>query len=440
MTKPYISNLFRNRKPSVLRQAKQVYDRRPDRDEVDVINLAIGNVNLPIHPAMQERMRSLCDPGSPFAEGVVQYSRTIGSEETRQAFLNVIAASGFDTSNLVCQITDGASQAMELIIAGVCGDAGTDDKPLLLIEAAYTNYMAFATRLGRKTICITRTLDENGKFAIPDLEKIEAIIKQEKPSGILIIPSDNPTGQHMKYDTLTTLAKLCVEDNLWLISDETYRELHFLTDETTSIWGLTEEDVPGITGRRIGIESASKVWNGCGLRIGALVTDNPEFLEKSVIEYMSNLCANVIGQYIFGAIAHEDHAELKTWFDRQRQYYREIIRTCVTGLRREIPGIIVSSPEAAIYTVLDVRKIVKPGFTANDFVNYCAGQGRVHLEDGDFTLLVAPMTGFYNNHNIQDNPGRTQMRLAYVARPETMQKVPYLFKKLLEDYEAQRHS
>lgn len=438
MNEPTISKLFLDRHPSVLRQAKLVYDQRSDRNQVDVINLAIGNVILPIHPAMQQRMKNLGSASSPFADSVVQYSTTIGLEETRKAFLNVIAASGFDMSELDCQITNGASQAMELVIVGVCGEPGTNEKPLLLIEPAYTNYMFFASRLGRKTICVTRTLNENGTFAMPDLQEIESIIKRRKPSSMLVIPSDNPTGQHMRHEMLINLAKLCVENNLWLISDETYRELHYISKKTTSIWGLTEETVPGIKGRRIGIESASKVWNSCGVRIGALVTDSPKFLEKSVIENMSNLCANVIGQYIFGAIAHESHEDLRRWFDQQRTYYSWMMKSCVDDIQREIPGIIVSNPEAAIYTVLDVRNIVKSGFNATDFVNYCAEYGRVSMGSCDFTLLVAPMSGFYYSQSPDNNPGRTQMRIAYVAEPDEMKRVSYLFKTLLETYEAQR--
>ena len=103
-------------------------------------------------------------------------------------------------------------------------------------------------------------------------------------------------------------ASLCVKYNLWIISDEAYRELAYEKGkETSSIWTLTNKDVPGIEGRRISLETASKVWNACGLRIGAIITDNALCYEKSVAEYTANLSANTLGQYIFGAWLDESH-------------------------------------------------------------------------------------------------------------------------------------
>jgi aspartate aminotransferase len=106
-------------------------------------------------------------------------------------------------------------------------------------------------------------------------------------------------------------------------------------------------------------------------------------------------------------------------------------------LARSLPGLIVSIPAASIYSVLDVRAIVKPGFDAQDFVMYCARRGAVELEGRRYTLLVAPMAGFYRGGQ-GPNPGRTQMRIAYVEPPEAMRKVPILFRELLARYEAQR--
>lgn len=439
-TLPVLSNHFRSLETSVIRRAKLKYDQRPDHAEVKVINLAIGNVRLPVHPAIFKRIQSLGNADSPFADGIFPYSNTRGFEETQKAVLNVIAGSGLKTEGLYCQITEGGSQAMELMVVGVCGNPGTDEHPLLLLDAAYTNYMAFAKRVGRKTVHITRRLGINGQFEMPDIRAIESLIKKHNPRALLIIPSDNPTGQHMSPEILLTLAKMCVKYNLWLVSDETYRELHYTPSGPTSIWTLNEETVPGITGRRIGIESVSKVWNGCGLRIGAIVSDNKEFIEKSVAENMSNLCANVIGQYIVGALAHESKTELQRWFQKQRKYYSGQIKTFVETIRKEIPGIIASNPDAAIYTVLDVKDLVKPGFDANEFVNYCAERGRVAYENEYYTVLVSSMSGFYKTPSREDNPGKTQMRIAYVSNGDTMAKVPYLFKELLRSFETQRLS
>src|SRR5690606_13157045 len=125
---------------------------------------------------------------------------------------------------------------------------------------------------------------------LPKMEQIEALIRKHKPGGLLVIPYDNPTGQLYSREQLLELAALCVKHNLWLVSDESYRELYYVEGRTVSIWGLSDAEVPGVEGRRIGLESASKVWNACGLRIGALVTDNEEFHRAAVAENTANLC------------------------------------------------------------------------------------------------------------------------------------------------------
>ncbi|MCP4676072.1 MAG: aminotransferase class I/II-fold pyridoxal phosphate-dependent enzyme [Deltaproteobacteria bacterium] len=436
MQAPKLSTHFADRKPSAIRTAQIEFMKRDD--DVDAINTAIGNVSLPMHPAMRSRMAALGASDSPFAEGVVKYSATVGIDETCAAATNIIASSGLSTDGLFTQITDGGSAAMELLIVGVCGPAGSEEKPLLLIDAAYTNYMALAERTGRKTVSVQRTLGADGKFSLPDIAKIEDTIKKYDPGALVVIPYDNPTGHYYEHDAMVELARLCVKYNLWMASDEAYRELYYSRGTASSIWRISEEEVPGITGRRISIETASKVWNACGLRIGALVTDNESFHTKSVAEYTANLCTNVIGQYIFGALAHESHDDLKKWYDRQRAYYKELLSNVYNGLKEAVPGLIVSSPDASIYSVVEVRDVVKPGFNAQDFVLYCSRKGRVEIDGKSYTLLVSPMAGFYQVAEGEANPGLTQMRIAYVDTPDRMALVPRLFASLLKSYEQNR--
>jgi len=433
--KPTLSEHFQHREPSGIRLAQIEFMKRGE--PVEAINVAIGNVSLPMHPAMIRRMAALTTQDSPFRDGVVKYTPTVGLEETRQAFLNIIASSGFSTQGLHVQVTDGGSQAMELILLGVCGPAGSGKRPLLVIDPTYTNYGSMAGRIGRATVSMTRSLGADGRFTLPRAEEIERLIRRHSPGALLVIPYDNPTGQLYSREQMRELASLCVRHNLWLASDEAYRELFYTEGGAVSVWGLTEREVPGIEGRRIGLDSASKVWNACGLRIGALITDNEEFHRRAVAENTANLCPNAIGQHIFGALAHESHAELARWYERQREHYRGLLARLTGELARLLPGLILSTPAASIYSVVDVRDVVKPGFDAQDFVMYCARRGAVELEGRRYTLLVAPMAGFYRGGK-GPNPGRTQMRLAYVEPAEAMQKVPILFRELLARYEAQR--
>ncbi|PIZ72989.1 aminotransferase class I/II [Candidatus Peregrinibacteria bacterium CG_4_10_14_0_2_um_filter_43_11] len=445
---PKLSAHFESIKPSAIRiagiefAARQKRERATNQPVTEAIGTHIGNVSLPMHPAMQARVREIGQPGEAFADGVVRYTSTVGEEETQRAFLNVIAASGFDTTGLYVQVTDGGSDAMELMILGCCGPAGTSEKPLLMLDPGYTNYPSLGKRLGRGTVSVNRELQTDGEFALPDLSEIERVIEREKPGALVVIPYDNPTGQFMDQQTLEELARLCVKHNLWLVSDEAYRELQYTGQPTSSVWGITEEAVPGITGRRMSIETGSKVWNGCGVHIGALVTDNARFHEQSVAEGTVTLCANAFSQHVFGALANESREALNAWFQRQRDYYAPMMTTLTRDLRTMLPGVIVSQPQASIYSVVDVRDIAKPGFNANDFVLWCAREGSAIIQtargDVQMTLLVSTMPGFYSIKPGEANPGVTQMRIAYVETPEKMALVPELFTRLFKKYEVQR--
>jgi len=427
-----LSEHYQRRKPSAIRIAGIRFAERGD--DTEAVNVAIGNVSLPMHPAMRERLARLTAPGSPFEHGVVRYTPTVGLDETREAFLHIVEASGLSRRGLHCHITDGGSQAMELVIVGLCGPAGGREKPLLLIDAAYTNYKALAGRTGRPTVSITRTLGEDGKFTLPDLAGIERVMAETKPAAVVVIPYDNPTGQFFDHGTMVQLARLCVRHDLWMVSDEAYRELFYTGGPTTSIWRVGENEAPGITGRRISIETSSKVWNACGLRIGALVTDSQDFHRAAVAEATANLCSNAIGQYIFGALAHESVAALQEWFGRQRDYYRAMLHALTSRTRELIPDIIVSSPDASIYSVVDVRNFAPSDFDALEFVLHCAAEGRVVLGGKAWTLLTAPLAEFYDRKPGEPNPGRTQMRIAYVETPERMAMVPDLLASLLGSY------
>ena len=226
---------------------------------------------------------------------------------------------------------------------------------------------------------------------------------------------------------------------MWMISDEAYRELLYVNHQPSSIWGLKDNILPGIAGRRISIETTSKVWNACGLRIGALVSDSKDFHERAVAEATASLCSNAIGQYIFGSLAHVTRDELHQWYRKQRKYYFDMLFSFTQELKNKLPGLIISSPDASIYSVVDVRNIAKLGFDALNFVMWCATKGSVAINDVEMTLLVSPMAEFYTVCKGAKNPGTTQMRIAYVESAADMKKVPFLFAELFKKYENQRN-
>tara|TARA_B100001113_G_C20853559_1_gene510708 strand:- start:51 stop:716 length:666 start_codon:yes stop_codon:yes gene_type:complete len=220
---------------------------------------------------------------------------------------------------------------------------------------------------------------------------------------------------------------------MWLISDEAYRNLYYSKNGFSSIWAIDENLYPGIVGKRVSIESASKMWNACGLRIGALVTDNKSFFNGAVSEYTANLCANSIGQYIFSSISELSTDEINDWFKFQRNYYYKQMTSLRTELKRILPGLIVSTPESALYLVIDFKNIVSSKFDILDFIKYCALKGKYKIEEKFYTLLLAPMKGFYQSNDI----GKTQARIAIVESEELINMTPLVLTKLLEDYNNQ---
>ena len=425
--KPKISKHFKNRNPSAIREAQIIFSNRVDKNEVDIINLAIGNISLPMHPSMIHKMKELGN--TTFSDGIIKYTPTIGTDNARDAFLNILSSLDIETHNIHCNITDGGSAAMELMLMGVCGPSS--HQPIMLLDPTYTNYVDFTKRLSIPIITNERKLKKNGSFEKLDLGKIRELISTEKPAGLVVIPYDNPSGQYIERKILIELSKICVESNIWIISDEAYRTLYYGdSSNISSIWNISESEVKGITGRRISIESSSKVWNACGLRIGALMTDNYEFHEKSTSEYTANLSANAIGQEIFGVLKDETKEDLVLWYRSQQSYYKKIMYKLRRDLENKIPGIIISKPQAAIYFIIDFKNIVDEKFDSVLFTKYCAEKGKVEIKQCFYSILLAPMKSFYQNAKL----GRTQMRLAVVEPPQKMNLTAEVLKSLFFAY------
>ena len=246
--------------------------------------------------------------------------------------MNAIASLDIDVSNLFINITDGGSSAMEIMMLGVCGPGSV--RPIMLLDPSYTNYLQFSKRLNIPVINTDRKLNDSGKFDPIDINEISQTIEFHRPSALVIIPYDNPTGQFLNQNTINEIAKICVKNGVWMVSDEAYRPMVFNSEEPSSIWKIPKNIIPDDLHLRISIESASKVWNACGLRIGGIITDNHEFHLKSISEYTANLCANNIGQYIFGALAYESKSQIRKWYSKQNSYYMELFKNINEGLKK----------------------------------------------------------------------------------------------------------
>jgi len=176
---PNISEHYKKREPSAIRRAQILFQSRQDGSQVEVINLAIGNISLPMHPAMLSRLKSISKPDSPFAEGVVQYTASEGTAECKTAILNSINAelSQNISNDINCVITDGGSQAMELMLLGVSGTSGGN--PIMVIDPLYTNYVEFAKRLSIPMVSLERNSNADGSIVDMMIIKIRKKIKSE---------------------------------------------------------------------------------------------------------------------------------------------------------------------------------------------------------------------------------------------------------------------
>ena len=443
--KAKVSSFFESIKSSCLRNAQILFEKRTEQERrrgervTIAINAAIGNVSLKTHPKMLERYLNPMD--EELRNGVWKYCDTQGRELCNKAFINVVRSFLKEGNNpeIYSLIDAGGSNIMKIVMLGVCGEPGTSDRPLLIVDPTYTNYKSIGKEIGRSVISITRVLQENGEFTDVPVEIVEESVKKYKPGGLLIIPYDNPSGRLMRQEVINEYARICVENGVFLISDEAYRGLYYTDDPAPTIWNVTDREVPGIEEAkiRISIETMSKVFNACGLRMGALLTDNEYFYNKAVAANTTYLCPSVVDQHIVEVLAEESKEEIQNWISQQREYYRRILKKLYDDFRKVLPGIIVSLPEASIYSVVDVRNIAKDDFSAEDFVTFCATEGAVDINGEKMTLLVSPMSGFYNTKTGEKNPGETQMRIACVLKEEEMNLVPTLFAELFKQYESQ---
>lgn len=440
-----VSNFFNAVKPSGLRMAQTIFGKRVEKDiksgkqPIEAINVAIGSVSLKTHPKLLDRYLHPEDEN--LINGIWRYGETPGTKKANDVFIKIINAflPKEGRPELYSIVQEGGSAVMRTVLLGVCGDAGKDEKPLLVMNPTYTNYKAVADELGKRIVAVERALDRHGNFGYIAVEEIERAIKKYKPGALLIIPYDNPSGQLMRQKTINEYARLCLENNIFLISDEAYRGLYYVDEDAPSIWKITNRDVQGIKEAkiRISIESLSKTFNACGLRMGALVTDNETFRDMASAANTTYLCPSSIDQHIVEALYDESEEDILKWINSLKVYYKDILEDLREEFGKLLPGIIISRPEASIYTVLDVRNIAKPGFNAEDFVMFCSSTGEVNMGSQRLTLLVSPMWGFYNVLENR-NPGKTQMRIACVAPEYKMKLVPELFKELFQQYEAGR--
>ena len=364
---------------------------------IKVYHLNIGQPDLPTPQCGLDALKHI-------DRKVLEYSPSQGYLSYRKKLVNYYAKFNINVSPDEIIITSGGSEAV-LFAFMSCLNPGDE---IIVPEPAYANYMAFAISAGAKIRTIATTIDEG--FSLPKVEKFEELIN-DKTRAIMICNPNNPTGYLYTRREMNQIRDLVKKYDLYLFSDEVYREYIYTGSPYISAMHLT-----GIEDNVILIDSVSKRYSECGIRVGALITHNSE-VRKAVMKFcQARLSPPLIGQIIAEAS-----------LDAPEEYYRNVYdeyverRKClIDGLNR-IPGVYSPIPMGAFYTVAQL-----PVDDSEKFCRWCLAEFNYEGE----TVMMAPASGFYTT----PGAGCNQVRLAYVLKKEDLRRALVVLAKALEAY------
>ncbi len=364
---------------------------------IHVYHLNIGQPDLPTPQAGLDALRCV-------GRKVLEYSPSQGFQSYREKLTHYYEKYDIHLTADDIIITSGGSEAVLFAFLS-CLNPGDE---IIVPEPAYANYMAFAISAGAKIRTITTTIEEG--FSLPKVEKFEELIN-ERTRAILICNPNNPTGYLYTRREMNQIRDLVKKYDLYLFSDEVYREFIYTGSPYISACHLE-----GVEQNVVLIDSVSKRYSECGIRVGALITKNAE-VRRAVMKFcQARLSPPLIGQLV--AEASLDAPE-----EYSREVYDEYVerRKClIDGLNR-IPGVYSPIPMGAFYTVAKL-----PVDDAERFCAWC-------LTDFDYegeTVMMAPAAGFYTT----PGAGRNQVRIAYVLNKHDLQRALVVLQKALEAY------
>ncbi len=364
---------------------------------IKVYRLNIGQPDVPTPPAGLEALKHI-------DRNVLEYSPSEGMLSLRQKLQQYYKRFNIDVSVDDIIVTTGGSEAV-LFAFMACLDPGDE---IIVPEPAYANYMAFAISAGAKIVTIPSSIDDG--FELPPVEKFEALITP-RTKGILICNPNNPTGYLYTMKEMLQIRDLVLKHDLFLFSDEVYREFCYTGAPYISAFHL-----PGIEDKVVLIDSVSKRYNECGIRIGALITKHQE-LKKNVMKF----CQARLSPPLIGQIVAE--ASIDTPAEYMLATYNEYVerRKFLIDQINQIPGCYTPIPMGAFYTVVKL-----PVDDADEFCRWC-------LEEFDYegeTVFMAPASGFYTTPGM----GKDQVRMAYVLKKEDLARAMTVLRKALEAY------
>lgn len=334
----------------------------------------------------------------------IAYTRSEGSEGYRTKIANYYSKHDIDVKHDDIIVTTGGSEAL-LFAFGSIMDV---DDEIIIPEPFYANYNGFSIASGVNVVPVISKIEDN--FALPPIEEFEKLITP-KTKAILICNPGNPTGYIYSKEEIKKLAAIVKKHDLFLISDEVYREFAYDGVKHYSI--LQEES---IADNAIVIDSVSKRYSMCGARIGCLVSKNLEVIKTALKFAQARLSPPTLAQ-----IASEAALETpQSYFDEVIEEYVSRRNTLIEALQ-EIDGIKVAKPKGAFYCIVEL-----PVKNADDFAKWLLES----FEVGGETIMVAPAAGFYSTPGV----GLNQIRIAYVLNNESLKKAINILKEALKVY------
>ncbi len=362
-----------------------------------IYHLNIGQPDLPTPEVALDAIRNI-------RKKILEYSPSDGNKSYREKLVKYYEAYNIKLTADDIIITTGGSEAVLFAFLS-CLNPGDE---IIVPEPAYANYMAFAISAGAVIRTVVSTIEDG--FSLPPIEKFEALIN-EKTKGIMICNPNNPTGYLYTKSEMNQIRDLVKKYDLFLFSDEVYREFIYTGSPYISAFHLK-----GIEENVVLIDSVSKRYSECGIRIGALITKNKE-LRKVVMKF----CQARLSPPLIGQIAAE--ASLDAPEEYGRDMYDEYVerRKClIDGLNR-IPGVYSPIPMGAFYTVARL-----PIDDADKFCAWCLSDFNYEGE----TVMMAPASGFYTTKGA----GYNEVRIAYVLKKHDLSRALFVLKKALEAY------
>lgn len=371
--------------------------REAEKRGVEVIRLNIGQPDL---PTPQEGLDAL----KTINRSVLEYSPSEGLLSLRQKLADYYHRFNINVTADDIIVTTGGSEAV-LFSFMACLDPGDE---IIVPEPAYANYMAFAISAGAKIVTVTSSIEEG--FALPPVEEFEKLITP-RTKGILICNPNNPTGYLYTQKEMNQLRDIVKKYDLFLFSDEVYREFTYTGAPYISAFHL-----PGIEEQVVLIDSVSKRYSECGIRIGALITKNSE-LKKNVMKFcQARLSPPLLGQIVAEASIDASAEYLLMTYNE----YVERRKFLIDGINR-IPGCYSPIPMGAFYTVASL-----PVDNADKFCEWCLKE----FEYEGATVFMAPASGFYTT----PGKGINEVRMAYVIEREQLAKALKVLAEALKAY------